>query len=585
MNDLLASPAFASTYQKYVDAKLLHQKHHSANSPFEHLYEARQHLLELKSIVEDFSGAEKHQILAVLDYHLGCNYANTEEGSQGEKLLTKSLEVLRPLASQPSFVVIVIDALNQLGTLWAGWDQDKKASALLEEAEQLYTQFTSGERQLPQDPLVFPVVAHEDAVTSLEDAHTYTIYYLAQIYGARQLTDKSAEYCRRTLDRQLKRSDLNKLTWALDCMTLSNYYTDINAYPMAYHCLAASEQMLGAVDPKQYSGDGDDDDENPIERAKADLSWIWGKFYLAALDFGGQMKQESDFDRTVAASTLDSPEAYDQAGVSLFKDFEVSYKRPKIPSSNILTYQQARDPFLEGLKCVSDAQKFFAFDGHVTDYVSLVQDMSQLYKALSVFEEDPARRLKLHKRRAELVAPVLVEVSPVHYLPQTQQLQFELAAANEAMVDCRLVMWEAEHKSMVPADRAVAADLINELALASVRLYSDFITSFADAQTRQLPDPIPDEDNLKSVMMARWKIARLWSRMIPVPSNKAVFDHVQLREQKVEWLQRSLTQYERIKSYNSRHKIPGFDIEMQIIEEMCRLLPQQIKETRLGMDI
>jgi hypothetical protein len=131
--------------------------------------------------------------------------------------------------------------------------------------------------------------SNDDKWETLEILHTNTTYYLAQAYGALKLQDKSAEYCRLTLEKQLKRRNLNALTWALDCMTLSQYFTQKNAFRHGYQCLSSSDFMLTKVQiPDTVT------EEDPLVRTKADVAWIWGKFYLRALEISAERRANND---------------------------------------------------------------------------------------------------------------------------------------------------------------------------------------------------------------------------------------------------------------------------------------------------
>jgi len=43
----------------------------------------------------------------------------------------------------------------------------------------------------------------------------------------------------------------------------------------------------------------------------------------------------------------------------------------------------------------------------VTDHVTMTQEQSKLYHYLSVFEQDPKRKLAMEARRFDLLAPML----------------------------------------------------------------------------------------------------------------------------------------------------------------------------------
>jgi len=45
---------------------------------------------------------------------------------------------------------------------------------------------------------------------TFESYHTLTIYYLSQVYSAKNMNDKSAKYSAMTLDRELRHSTIDR---------------------------------------------------------------------------------------------------------------------------------------------------------------------------------------------------------------------------------------------------------------------------------------------------------------------------------------------------------------------------------------
>lgn len=65
---------------------------------------------------------------------------------------------------------------------------------------------------------------------------------------------------------------------------------------------------------------------------------------------------------------------------------------------------------------ILEARKFYTFDGWCTDYVELTQDYSKLFKMLSLFEFEPEKRSKMHKRRVDMLEELSKELNPQFYL-------------------------------------------------------------------------------------------------------------------------------------------------------------------------
>ncbi|KAJ1566512.1 hypothetical protein HK405_009515, partial [Cladochytrium tenue] len=411
-------------------------------TPHVHKYAARGILDEMRAAIaaspaaggsDDDDGdieGRRAAVLSFLDFQQGLNLVATEELTAGERLLTAAAAGLRARAAgdgdsdgddatagrRPWAVAALVDALNQLAVVWFDWNEHRRAAALLEEAADAYRAYTGvdqlateeaeggdegGQRRKQPPPLADPVLAwcgleqDDDGWAYLEGLHTYTTYYLAQVYGALKLKDKSAEFCKLTLQRQLRHGKLNGLTWALDCMTLAQYYFQNNAFVLAHECLSSAEHVLlsTAVPEDVASGEvRDEGGEDAFLRAKADLECIWGKFYLAALQI----------------SVNDDPPPRLFAGLPLLRAGSgAPAQRPGVPARFATTSGEARTLFLACVAALTEALGFFRLDGHVTDHVAMVRDQAQAYAMLARFESDPGRRAALLRRRCAGLSALL----------------------------------------------------------------------------------------------------------------------------------------------------------------------------------
>ncbi|KAJ3267827.1 hypothetical protein HK104_005599, partial [Borealophlyctis nickersoniae] len=283
----------------------------------------------------------KRPVLAALDYHRGLIFINTEERSAGEKALVAR--------------------------------EHKRATGYLEESEGLYHVYKGAGRGPPIPDAFNPEeMSDEDRWKMIDNLHTHTLFYLAQVYGLLQLKDKSAEYCRMTLKRQLLNKDVNKVTWATDCMNLSQYYASIAAFPQAHHCLTAAEEMLAKESASRDAGGAE---EEGLQRTQAELAyvyaylrWLWGNFYLEALKVSVERYVETDSEVPESTELGEDLLANQLAGTNFFDQLDLSPKRPQVPSQYAQSYEEAQRLFLEGLSCLERAKKFFPIDGFVSDH-------------------------------------------------------------------------------------------------------------------------------------------------------------------------------------------------------------------------
>ena len=223
--------------------------------------------------------------------------------------------------------------------------------------------------------------------------------------------------------------------------------------------------------------------------------------------------------------------------------------------------------FLEGQKWLNLAKDFYVLDGHVTSYVEILQDMSQLYKLLAFFDEDFERRCKMHKRRVDMLSEVLVELNPQHYLLVCRQLTFVIAEAYSEMVDLKIAI--AEESGGPPHAHAVKK--INTLVHQSIKFFQSYLDSLK--RNGELPEKF-DEDSVRPALVAHFYIARLYSKLICAD-----------RRGKVENLKKSLDIHQYLVKYCDTHPdMPegSFKDELDVSREMAQLLPLKMDKIMMS---
>lgn len=175
------------------------------SEPYKHWYEARDVLSAHHAWL--LAAAAEAKLVAQAESRLGGIALEVEEPHVAEKWLERALVVLAPgceddvANGDPETLASVVDArrggleaLTLAAVLWDRRDQTQRARVLLETAER--------------------------ADDGLDEECTTTIaFYLAQVFGRLELREKSAEYCRRTLERRRDAPD-----WVKNALGLSAYY-------------------------------------------------------------------------------------------------------------------------------------------------------------------------------------------------------------------------------------------------------------------------------------------------------------------------------------------------------------------------
>ena len=225
---------------------------------------------------------------------------------------------------------------------------------------------------------------------------------------------------------------------------------------------------------------------------------------------------------------------------------------------SFISLPQARVLFLEGQKWLNISKQFYVLDGHVTNHIEIIQDLSQLYKLLSFFDEDFERRCKMHKRRVDMLSEVLIELNPQHYLLVCRQLMFEIAEAYSDMADLKIAI--VDESGGHPNAHAVKK--INTLINQSIKFFKSFIDSMKNKGA--LPETFA-EDTVRPALVAHFYVARLYSKLIC--SDKHL---------KVDNLKKSLAIYQYLVGYCDSHSgvsDMAFKQEIGVSREMAQLLP------------
>lgn len=92
---------------------------------------------------------------------------------------------------------------------------------------------------------------------------------------------------------------------------------------------------------------------------------------------------------------------------------ELSLKFPEIKDINDI--EQAKLLFRLSNTQFKKSLDFYVLDGFVTEHIQMKQDLSKLYKNLSMIEENPQRVFAMLERRKELLEPILAEINPKAY--------------------------------------------------------------------------------------------------------------------------------------------------------------------------
>lgn len=464
---------------------------------------------------------------ALMHVNLGLVYIDAEDFKAAEEQFMKYLNLVKGKEQHQELVIPVLSALNYLGLIWTVWNQPAKAKMFLDKAEQIYKDFTSSDNESKVPiPMAWNFSIEEtnsnlSPTELLEGSYTCTLYYLAQVYKALKDHCKSAIYCHMTLSRQLGRNgiapDLDYIEWALNAATLSQYLLENNFSSARHHLAAASYilQRYEAILKEKTETNGDSEElaaewEN-FKHRRADVARCWAKYGILLMSASRNNLLEDD----------ETEEKNDQSDTDSSKSkltndlkFDVLEKEiesiaSQVTDKYLLDFNDARPVFLNVQQWLEQAKEYYTLECHASDYISIVQDVSQAYKYLAFFEEHEDRQAKMHKRRIDVLESAVKELNPHYYKSACRQIWFELAETYSDILDIKVDRLQSFNNTLTP--QALAK--INHLARGSIKNFQLFLDSLEARSSEPGIEEFPD-DVMTPALRSYFYLGRLYRKII-----------------------------------------------------------------------
>lgn len=250
----------------------------------------------------------------------------------------------------------------------------------------------------------------------------------------------------------------------------------------------------------------------------------------------------------------------------VFSDIDVSKYENMIGDKFLLTYQDAREVFLNCQTWLNKAKEYYKLETLASDYIELIQDSSQSYSYLAFFEEDDERRAKMHKRRIDMLEDLLKEINPTYYLQYCRQLWFELGEVYSDILNIKLEKLNKTTEKPTPH----ALKKINSLCEKSIENYDHFLNSCRD-KNGVMPTKL-NYDLIRPVISAHAFIGRNSMKKVAVDKLS------QLRN-----VQKSFDSYQAVVDIcmNCEEAAAMMYEEFSLCQEMVKILPIKIKRLQI----
>ncbi|XP_053665390.1 KIF-binding protein [Anopheles marshallii] len=494
------------------------------------------------------------------------------EEPRGEELLKEALELIEADCEKEPAINVRIEILNQLGIMACNQSNFAESKQYLEQAKDIYFET----KELDREPLTMAdlfgtkeEVEKGKGLKLLESNHTLTLYYLAQVFGFLDNLADSAQYCHMTLQRQLEYNEYEHVDWALNAVTLSQFYFPQNHLSQARHLLAASTFMLN-----RYETEVVEKITNATERAEkeetlryrmADVGRCWAKYGLHILTTSKErLSADDEPNEDGTAKPLLTP----VRKVNRFRGLDLAAYEGQVTDEFCLTFDDAKLVMLNSLSWLNKAKEYYTKETEASQYAKILQDVASLYKHLAFFEEDDSNQCKLYKRGADQLEEIVEILNATYYQTICREAWYELGLTYSNMLNVKLGQLDEMQSKDRPTPHAL--NKINHLCERSIRNFKKFIESYKiDLEMLELPESV-GEDEIQPILYAMFHIGRLYYRTI-TPDKRL----------KLKNTENSLFYYNRfVECCRDEQMRALFGQELGVCKEIITLLPLKIEKLK-----
>lgn len=568
-----------------------------ATDPYRSHYKARDVLFDLKKQLEDQlisvqaseadGGDEEIYYKSLLGYvyrDLGRIHTYTEEPSEGEKFLKRCLEIVTPYKERADGIIPFVGAINELSILFGTRQEYKQAVDILLQAAETYEKFkASGAIALALVDLYDPPDELQAAfgAKELESLYTLCCFYLAQMYGHIDEPEKSAQFCHRTLRRQLESKSYDAIDFALNTATLSQYYIGKERFKEARHHLAAATVIMSEHEANMFKPEMSEqqraDHKETFKHRYADVARCWAKYGLHLLGLSKERLMHDDEEEDEAAKLAKAAEQLKVIEDDYrFEDLNLTALESRISCDYCLTFDDAKLVFHFVNEWLDVAKDYYKADTEATEYARIMQDYAEAYEHIAFFEENPENQAKMQKRRAKYLEDILELLDPVHYLKICRECWYVAGQAHAAILDVRLDSIKAK-KSPQPDD----VKKVNQCCMKAIKHFESYMKSYLVTPTSGAPISSGqwrsniEEEELRLMLYAHFHTGRLYYKLISTNPH-----------QQLEQLIQCQSYYKRFSDACEQHKEAAGPLhgEMGVVREMLELLPLKIKTVKKRLE-
>jgi tetratricopeptide (TPR) repeat protein len=356
----------------------------------------------------------------ILHFYLGLAIFNTEDQFESESPFLKSMDFFNslPMVVKMRYINIYQEAYNNLGIIFYNKGDIKKGLQFFGKAEQMYKVFNdlnghnitnnfstfmtnvSKDLNNETEKLEFFCFFIDGGLNrkAFEHNYTLTIFYYAQAFTKLGFRKKAIKYCSMTLKRQIELNEYDLKDTIVNCINLSEFYTENQHFAQAEYVLIAANALLP-------------EDANKKKKIRALVQMHLGKYFSERLKFAVRQTKDQIW-------ISDNEELFGIVNKRIVTFNNMNILWPKV--EDVRDIEQAKLLFRLGNTQFKKALEHFVLDGFVTEYIGISRDISALYKNLGFFESESNRIFAMIERRIGLLEGIVKQINQKAFIVQWQ---------------------------------------------------------------------------------------------------------------------------------------------------------------------
>ncbi|XP_030767246.1 uncharacterized protein LOC115891003 isoform X2 [Sitophilus oryzae] len=413
-----------------------------------------------------------------------------------KKNLEEALELIKYFWNDPKVAFLYMRIVNHLTYVLSRLGELEQAEELLLKA------IEEGDKCSPEvfstDDLFLNTKKNPSVCLSkLSRLTLNNMHMLSWIYAKLGETSKNIKMQHDILQKQFDFGESDVIRWAESCYRLAGMFITEKDWENTRYHLAAAESVLNPLEVSLAP--------NPeIYAVQADLARSWVFYGLQLFNYS---RSPAIINPDIESSSTDillenKPTKDAEKPLLTFQGMQIEI--PVVPTSRIENLQQAKILFSVIHKWVKRARLYYTLRDFPLQYVNLCLDLSELYRFVSLFEEDIESQYAVQKKRydtLETLSNILKEVRPNCYLAVNIELTKEIIEVQMEMMNLNLKRLHVPSPTAkVNSKEEVLVRKVNALKEVSGKLesLSSSLNSDINVEKIEIPEMNVDLDDKKT---------------------------------------------------------------------------------------